>query len=98
MAEGAGGVSTFYNRTRRTPSIPRRLVREGKLHLLPVYYLGLTTELGKEAIENSGSYDFADHIYGNRPAVRVPICYPPHPLLLNLKSSRPSPPRLLHRP
>jgi hypothetical protein len=81
-------VSTFYNRTRRTRSIPRRLVREGKLHLLPVYYLGLTTELGKEAIENSGSYDFADHIYGNRPAGRFLIGYLLDALFLNLKSAR----------
>jgi len=88
MAEGTVGVSTFHNRTRRTVSIPRRLVREGKLHLLPVYYLGLTTELGKEAIENSGSYDFADHIYGNRPAGRFLVGYLLDALFLNLKSAR----------
>jgi hypothetical protein len=88
MAEGTVGVSTFHNRTRRTASIPRRLVREGKLHLLPVYYLGLTTALGKEAIENSGSYDFADHIYGNRPAGRFLIGYLLDALFLNLKSAR----------
>ena len=88
MAEGTVGVSTFHNRTRRTASIPRRLVREGKLHLLPVYYLGLTTELGKEAIENSGSYDFADHIYGNRPAGRFLVGYLLDALFLNLKSAR----------
>ena len=88
MAEGTVAVSTFYNRTRRTASIPRRLVREGKLHLLPVYYLGLTTALGKEAIENSGSYDFADHIYGNRPAGKFVIGYLLDALFLNLKSAR----------
>jgi 2-polyprenyl-3-methyl-5-hydroxy-6-metoxy-1,4-benzoquinol methylase len=88
MAEGTVGVSTFHNRTRRTSSIPRRLVREGKLHLLPVYYLGLTTELGREAIENSGSYDFADHIYGNRPAGRFLIGYLLDAVFLNLKSAR----------
>jgi SAM-dependent methyltransferase len=88
MAWGTVGVSTFHNRTRRTASIPRRLVREGRLHLLPVYYLGLTTELGKEAIENSGSYDFADHIYANRPAGRFLIGYLLDALFLNLKSAR----------
>ena len=81
-------MSTFYNRTRRTASIPRRLVKEGKLHLLPVYYLGLTTTLGREAIENSGSFDFADHIYGNRPAGRFLIGYLLDALFLNLKSAR----------
>ena len=88
MAEGIVAVSTFHNRTRRTASIPRRLIREGKLHLLPVYYLGLTTALGKEAIENSGSYDFADHVYGNRPAGRFLIGYLLGALFLNLKSAR----------
>ena len=81
-------MRTFHNRTRRTSSIPRRLVREGKLHLLPVYYLGLTTELGREAIENSGSYDFADHVYGNRPAGRFLIGYLLDAVFLNLKSAR----------
>jgi len=88
MAPGTVRVSTFHNRTRRTASIPGRLLREGKLHLLPVYYLGLTTELGKEAIENSGSYDFADHVYGNRPAGRFLIGYLLDALFLNLKSAR----------
>jgi hypothetical protein len=88
MAGGTVGVSIFHNRTRRTASIPRRLAREGKLHLLPVYYLGLTTELGKEAIKNSGSYDFADHIYANRPAGRFLIGYLLDGLFLNLKSAR----------
>jgi putative methyltransferase len=88
MAQGSVRVSTFHNRTRRTTSIPGRLLREGKLHLLPVYYLGLTTELGKEAIENSGSYDFADHVYGNRPAGRFLIGYLLDALFLNLKSAR----------
>jgi len=88
VAEGTVAVSTFHNRTRRTASIPRRLVREGKLHLLPVYYLGLTTALGREAIENSGSYDFADHIYGNRPAGRFLVGYLLDALFLNLKSAR----------
>ncbi|MDQ6885128.1 MAG: hypothetical protein M3077_12995, partial [Candidatus Dormibacteraeota bacterium] len=81
-------MSTFHNRTRRAASIPGRLVREGKLYLLPVYYLGLTTELGKEAIENSGSYDFADHIYGNRPAGRFLVGYLLDAVFLNLKSAR----------
>jgi putative methyltransferase len=88
MAQGHVRMNTFHNRTRRPGSIPGRLLREGKLHLLPVYYLGLTTELGKEAIENSGSYDFADHVYGNRPAGRFLIGYLLDALFLNLKSAR----------
>ena len=60
-------MSVFYNRTRRSASIPRRLLGEGKIHLIPVYYLARLSRLGREAIERSGSYDFADHIYEGRP-------------------------------
>jgi hypothetical protein len=58
------------NRTRRSRSIPRRLLREGSLHFLPLYYLLNRSDLGREGIENSGSYRFADHIYRNQPSGR----------------------------
>jgi SAM-dependent methyltransferase len=81
-------VNTYYNRTRQTRSIPTRLIREGKLHLLPIYYLGLTTTLGREAIENSGSYLFADHIYGNSPSGRYLVGHLLDYIFLRLKSAR----------
>lgn len=56
------------NRTRRSRSIPRKLLRQGDLHLLPVFYLFRLSDLGREGIENSGSYRFADHIYRNQPS------------------------------
>jgi hypothetical protein len=56
----------FFNRTRRSPSIPGRLLREGKVHLLPLYALLRTSDLAREGIENSGSYRFADHVYRGR--------------------------------
>lgn len=52
-----------YNLTRRSRSIPAKLLREGSLHLLALYYLLRLSYLGREAIEHSGSYRFADHIY-----------------------------------
>jgi hypothetical protein len=55
--------STPKNRTRRSRSIPRRLVREGAPHLVPVYYLMRLSDLGREGIDHSGSFRFADHIY-----------------------------------
>jgi len=58
------------NRTRRSRSIPRKLLREGNIHLLPLYYLMRRSDLGREGIENSGSYRFADHIYRNQPSGR----------------------------
>jgi hypothetical protein len=61
------------NRTRRSRSIPRKLLREGSLHLLPIYYLLNLSDLGREGIENSGSYRFADHIYRNQPSGRTAL-------------------------
>jgi len=57
------GESTPKNRTRRSRSIPRRLLREGAPHLVPLYYLMRLSDLGREAIDHSGSFRFADHIY-----------------------------------
>jgi hypothetical protein len=51
------------NYTRRSPSIPRKLLAQGSLHLLPVYFLLNLSDLGREGIRNSGSYRFADHVY-----------------------------------
>jgi hypothetical protein len=58
------------NLTRRSRSIPRKLLREGDIHLLPLFYLLNTSDLGHEGIVNSGSYRFADHIYRNEPSGR----------------------------
>lgn len=60
----------FYNRTRVSASIPRRLAAEGKFHLLPLYYVLTGSDLAKEGIQNSGSWRFADHIYRGEPAGR----------------------------
>jgi len=89
-------MSKFHNRTRASTSIPRKLLGEGKYHLLPVYYLLCTSELAREGIENSGSYRFADHIYEGRPRGKYVIGYLLDALLLNLKSARSLRSRYLH--
>jgi SAM-dependent methyltransferase len=61
-------VVAANNRTRRSRSIPRKLVREGRFHLLPVFYLLNLSGLGREGITHSGSYNFADHIYRGVPS------------------------------
>ena len=61
------------NRTRRSRSIVRKLLREGNLHWLPIYALVMQSDLGREGIINSGSYRFADHIYRNQPSGRGPL-------------------------
>ena len=61
------------NFTRRSRSIPRRLLREGALHLVPLYYLLRLSDLGREGIEHSGSFRFADHIYRGTPSGRTAL-------------------------
>ncbi|MGH7958598.1 MAG: class I SAM-dependent methyltransferase [Opitutaceae bacterium] len=58
------------NRTRRARSLPRKLLREGQLHFLPIYPLATLSDLAREGIRNSGSYRFADHIYRAQPSGR----------------------------
>ena len=63
----------FYNRTRRSRSIPVTLLRRGHLPAIPLYWVLRLSELAREGFENSGSYRFADHIYRDTPAGRGPI-------------------------
>jgi SAM-dependent methyltransferase len=81
-------VATFYNRTRVSPSIPRRLWREGKWPLLPLYAVLRTSDLAREGMENSGSWRLADHIYRGRPGGRFLVGTAVDALLLSLPSSR----------
>jgi SAM-dependent methyltransferase len=81
-------VATFYNRTRVSPSIPRRLWREGKWALLPLYAVLRTSDLAREGMENSGSWRLADHIYRGQPSGRYLFGTAVDALLLSLPSSR----------
>jgi hypothetical protein len=58
-------AAEFHNRTRRSKSIPISLLRRGRLHDVLLYYLLRASDLAREGFENSGSYNFADHIYRN---------------------------------
>ncbi len=78
----------FHNRVRRTPSIPRRLLRTGRFHLLPLYYLLRLSDAAREAMDRSGSYRFADHIYEGRPSGVGPLGRALDRLLLALPSAR----------
>ena len=81
-------MTALHNRTRTSASIPRKLLREGKLHLLPVYALMRTSDLAREGIENSGSYRFADHVYRNEPSGRFGIGRALDALLLRMRGAR----------
>jgi len=81
-------MSAFHNRTRRSPSIPLKLMREGKFYLIPLYYLLLTSDLAREGIHNSGSYRFADHIYAGKPGGKYFVGYLLDALFLRMKPAR----------
>jgi hypothetical protein len=61
---------TLHNRTRRSPSIPRALLRRGRLLDVPLYYLLRWSDLAREGLDHSGSHRFADHIYRAQPSGR----------------------------
>jgi hypothetical protein len=81
-------VTPLHNRTRTSQSIPRKLLREGKLHLLPIYALMRTSDLAREGIEHSGSYRFADHVYRNEPSGRFGIGRALDAVLLRMRGAR----------
>ena len=58
----------FHNRTRRSRSIPLSLVRRGRILDIPLYYVLRTSDLAREGLEQSGSYEFSDHIYRGVPS------------------------------
>ena len=89
-------LAPLPNRTRQSASIPRRLVSEGKYHLLPVYALLTTSDLAREGIRNSGSFRFADHIYRNEPSGRFGFGRMLDRALLKLKGARSMRSRFLH--
>jgi hypothetical protein len=56
--------------------------------LVPLYYLLRTSDLAREGITNSASYEFADHVYAGRPGGRFGIGYLLDALFLRLSSAR----------
>ena len=89
-------MSRLHNRTRTSASIPRKLLRSGKVHLLPVYALMRTSDLAREGIENSGSYRFADHIYRNEPSGRFGVGRALDAMLLRMRGARSMRNRFFH--
>jgi hypothetical protein len=66
------GSSTprYYNRTRKSASLPRTLLRRGRVLALPLYAILRRSDLAREGFDHSGSYRFADHIYRDEPSGR----------------------------
>lgn len=80
--------SPAHNRTRRSRSLPRKLLRNGQLHWLAAYPLLRLSDLVREGMDRSGSYRFADHLYRARPSGRLLIGRWLDALMLRLPASR----------
>lgn len=89
-------MTRLHNRTRTSDSIPRKLLRQGKVHLLPIYALMRTSDLAREGIENSGSFRFADHVYRNQPSGRYGIGRALDSVLLRMRGARSMRSRFAH--
>src|SRR3954470_11251293 len=76
------------NFTRRSGSFVRRFAREGRFHLIPIYWLLRLSDFAREGMENSGSYRFADHMYRGIPSGRGIVGKWLDRLLLNLPAAR----------
>lgn len=64
------GTPRYYNRTRRSASLPMALLRRGRVLALPLYAALRRSDLAREGLDHSGSYRFADHIYRGEPSGR----------------------------
>lgn len=64
------GPPRFHNRTRRSASLPRTLLRRGRVLALPLYAALRCSDLAREGLDHSGSFRFADHIYRSEPSGR----------------------------
>ncbi len=76
------------NRTRRARSLTRKLLREGSLHWLPIYYIATLSDMAREGMLRSGSYRFADHIYRMEPSGITPLGRWLDEVFLNLPATR----------
>lgn len=63
----------LVSKTRRIESIPLHLLKQGKVYLLPVYYMAKLSRLGNELILNQGSAEYQDLVYLNQPQGRFVI-------------------------
>jgi hypothetical protein len=61
---------------------------EKSFHLVPLYYLLRMTDLGREGIANSASYEFADHVYACKAGGSYGVGYLLDAVLLRFPSAR----------
>jgi SAM-dependent methyltransferase len=78
----------LVSRTRRIESIPLHLLKRGKVHLLPVYYMARMSRLGSELVLNQGSAEYQDLVYLNEPKGKLVIGKIFDRYLLNFPTAR----------
>lgn len=78
----------FHNKTRKSKSIPLKLLKNGKWYLVPLYYFLSLSDLAHEGFTHAGSYRFADHIYRAVPKGRYGVGKIIDSILLALPSAR----------
>jgi len=76
------------NFTRRTHDLAGKLRGERRYGWLALYHLLRLSDLGREGIERSGSYRFADHLYANRASGRGWVGRALDRVLLSLPAAR----------
>jgi SAM-dependent methyltransferase len=76
------------NRTRRTADLIAKFKREGRWHLIPLYYFLRLSDFAREGIENSGSHRFADHMYRAEQSGNGWLGRTLDRVLLNLRATR----------
>ena len=81
-------ISRPANRTRRTHDLAGKLRHEKRYGFLVLYHLLRLSDLGREGIERSGSYRFADHVYANRASGRGLVGRMIDRILLGLPATR----------
>ncbi len=78
----------LVSKTRRIESIPLHLLKQGKVHLLPVYCMAKLSRLGSELVLNQGSAEYQDLVYLNQPQGRFVIGKIFDKYLLNFPTAR----------
>src|SRR5436190_23290774 len=76
------------NFTRRTSDLAGKFRRERRYGTLALYHFLRLSDLGREGIERSGSFRFADHLYANRAAGHGPLGWLLDRVLLSLPAAR----------
>lgn len=79
---------TPANFTRHSESFVAKFIREGRLHFIPLYWLLRLSDFGREGMDHSGSYLFADHMYRGIPSGRGRLGRWLDALLLKLPATR----------